>query len=673
MTLDQPEESVLPRLFKACEPCKRRKQRCNGRRPCQQCIARGVRVECRDLKLLVSSTRAGPFLFTGSHKPGPLPTSLISNVPSTALSGGWGEDHDGETVAVSNASTPSLFRNTRLLAESAIGCCPFVDYPIEALLVESIANNDRTWVDACSQGAPPKPNNTEARYLSQWYTLSTMCIIDLFDQAEFDDALTSWLGGRPLRRHLGESMVYLVLAIGAQTCPEDKDDLANQYFNYGRYLTMRSMDNPNIGTIQGYILITMYLLGASQRKAAFLNLGLAVRAAHAMMFQQSYTPTEGRSPDSATARRLWKSLRIFDVFISISLGGPMATSQNRDSPFPTTCSTPDDMESIVETILTELNTQSIVSADVFQKICEQNRHWASQFLHNLETERIPATEELEIGGVKFPNIGLYHLKLVYYGAICLLTQPVLLAVAARRVTNSPSILPTQDRFRQLSFSFGSTSPQVLVSACIDSAIRGIEVFRGLLSAHYIPKRLPLIVHLVFFSALTLGIAVFGNLDSIFPVRESLQLACELLRLFCAHDRVSSRYLAIVEHLQCACATHLERRSQDTLCRKRRRTEELFGEVDRSCTPRAVHEDAQSENFPSDGPLFPELRGEETRVEISDSRSCSLGEFSRGEHVFSGFSLNLESEYVAAEIQEPDQLSSYDKSLYLFPDCLPGFM
>ena len=64
---------------------------------------------------------------------------------------------------------------------------------------------------------------------------------------------------------------YLVLAIGAQT---NSKHLGAPYFHYAKALALASLDgNVDVGTVQAFALIALYMLRACQINGAFLFFG----------------------------------------------------------------------------------------------------------------------------------------------------------------------------------------------------------------------------------------------------------------------------------------------------------------------------------------------------------------------------------------------------------------
>jgi len=180
------------------------------------------------------------------------------------------------------------------------------------------------------------------------------------------------------------------------------------------------------------------------------------------------------------------------------------------------------------------------------------------------------TETLGEGGL--PNIGLLHIKEAYYWTIILLTRPFLVDAVS---SYAPSDVLTPSAGSETCVS--SCSEKVLVHACVDSAIRTIELLRILLDHDDIPKRLPFVVNSILVSALVLGLAHFGNMNKMFHVDASLDLAHRLLGKF-PYDAIARRNTTIVGHLLQACKTINEKRSKLDRDRDALLVGKLFGSI-----------------------------------------------------------------------------------------------
>jgi len=212
---------------------------------------------------------------------------------------------------IGDSANLSFLQVIRKVVGDSVGSCSFVDDPLRSLMVESSPDGQPSWLNHYTQCAPPKVLLEDAHGLLTRYMLATSCVLDMFDRSELEQNVALWATGRERESTIPVPIVYLVLAIGAQTSPENKEALAESLFNYGRYLTAQNfMEDASILTVQSYALITFFLLGASRRNAAFMYLGIAVRAAYAIGLHRREVAATFAPDECKSRERLWKVIRI---------------------------------------------------------------------------------------------------------------------------------------------------------------------------------------------------------------------------------------------------------------------------------------------------------------------------------------------------------------------------
>ncbi|RGP64025.1 hypothetical protein FLONG3_9724 [Fusarium longipes] len=599
------------RCAEACESCKRRKQRCDGRRPCARCIKRGLGHECRESP---STSGLGTRRILASSLPSPDPERLSNiteqHTPAGSITVGSRsgltsaedtyvddqtssslqllshtqperlprmsrlvQDTRGEYMFIGDSATLSFLQNIRRIVRRSIGDCALVDDPLRHGIVESSPETRRGWILSSAQNPPPQQTELEVDYLVKWYMQSTNCVLLLFDRKELHHEIRKWIeDGQDIADPVSP-VYFLVFALGAQTGPEEKDDLAETFFNYARYLTVETLiEEPGIVTIQALVLIAMYLLGASRRNAAFMYLGMGVRAAYAIGLHRHdisslFSPTDGRARE-----QLWKGIRILDLFMSASLGRPPSTSELRDTTNLQNYSACNDLSMIFETILTDVYAKRMITPEILERISKNLRRWTSQcdqglIVDGIEQEDLVSDES----GEKQPNIGLMHLKLTGHWSIMLLSLPFLHKAVSQHVEEA-------EKSSNASIKRASSSNQVLVHSCLESAVRTVDLLQPLLKIGTIPKRLPMVGNSAFVSGLVLGAAIFGDFDNSFPLEKSLHGARSVLEHLARCDAVAKRHLMILDHLQGACDIYMDNRARLRMERQGHLVNGLFGSI-----------------------------------------------------------------------------------------------
>lgn len=589
----------------ACDNCKRRKERCNGARPCAICTRRRAACVYSELPARVlqqnPSSNPSPFRLGDILDPNdaenpsnraldrPTPThrrgeqeqpvsemQLEAPVPRVAR---MLRDGRGKFIYIGDSASLSFIQNVRRIALSTIGECPLTTDRLRHSILELPPPDEDAKL---AQSRAPRPSTEEARVLADQYLAATACLLDLFDPTEMVSGLLEWIQDPSADDKLSSSIFYLILAIGAQVTAENgNDESAHLYFATGRQLAFSSFtQEPSIQTVQSYALIAMYLLGACRRNASFMNLGIAVRAAYALGLHRNdildlFSETERRSRE-----RIWQTIRVLDLFLSASLGRPPATSDfekdptaESNIPTPSHDNVSDEMRfsdsvvnlcSIFERILIEVYKKRSVSTLVADDISRQYRTW---------TARLPSKDYRSVSEMA-SSIAAAHLHGAYHWSIILLTRPFLVFyVSLHQQRNSP------DKVSLLrSASSNGNGISNFADACVDSAIKGIDIAETLINQSNLPRRLPFVVNSVFNSALAIGLAFFGDYDRAFPLTESMAGAERILRFMSTHDPLARRYSQILGYLSSAAQEYVQRRDRKSTQQRSSRVSSIFGTI-----------------------------------------------------------------------------------------------
>ncbi|KAL5592814.1 hypothetical protein FOBRF1_013122 [Fusarium oxysporum] len=597
------KDSERRRCVRACRACKRRKERCSGAQPCERCLRRSVGHECvfegaqrwpsEDQTGATSSYRVfdwhcpsppSDVLDASSHLPQNRDRdSLREPSPSSCSATPLYQTYrllpsdQGQILFLGSSSTLSFLDTIQRLVHRSPWASFFVGDLLQYSIVEAAPPDQSDWILETAKHPPELPTLEEARNLLRWYKLATNCILHLFTAPELNDLVSIHLHdarGSSQQRETSASL-YLIFAIGAQACPEDRDESAERFFNYGRLLAMRNSKDLGIPAIQAHILITMYLLGASRRNAAFVSLGTAVRAAYALGTDRRDVNACFSESEYASRERIWKVLRVLDMSMSAYLGRSPSTRETRDiKPDHAEYSATNNISLMFEDVLSQVYSDQVSTAGSTQKTCRCIRQWTLEFAKGLAADEIQPDDFIDHDlGITVPNIGLIHLKEAYYVTIMLLTRPFLIKCVAEYLSNmSPGsdlskqvgVLPSEDRIFEL--------------AGVDAAVRTVNLISGLMTAEYVPKRLPFVVNSLFCAGLVLGLAQFGDLDGIFPLKKSLAKAQKLLFFFGKHDVVAQREGFVIKNLEDACDLYLDQRARRRMAKHSSISDGIFGIV-----------------------------------------------------------------------------------------------
>jgi hypothetical protein len=336
--------------------------------------------------------------------------------------------------------------------------------------------------------SPPDVRNIDFEAIVANYLAVTTSLVDLFDNSKLLNDLLLWANHDQRSDDLTSVVNYLVLAIGSL---KDHEDLSQEYFDYARskaYATLGG--NLSVGTVQAFILITIYMLCSCQINGAFLFFGIAARATYSIGIHRTevnarFGPEVHRQRD-----RLWKSVRVVDLFLSISMGRPPAASDvDCTVPYRTVGANGEEVMDllnasvqillITEQIVVEIYSRRKISLQLTEGISRQLRDWSGRWLQPLK-EVIARTDPGSAAEIS----GACQVLSSYYYAVMLVSRPFLMYELVRRLSDGPSVVARP------SMTSGKSK---LADACIDAASLMVDPILDLIDRGILNGRSPLIV------------------------------------------------------------------------------------------------------------------------------------------------------------------------------------
>ena len=478
----------------------------------------------------------------------------------------------------------SFLQTIRRIVDNSIGPSSFTTDKLRHTLIEQ----STTIRDVRIDDDEPALELSNVLDLARQFFIACSGALDLFDSSFIIEQIQIWVQDPKRSQWPNRSIFYLVLAIGAQARARGyaDDHAAEHYFGLGRqYATTDLVDDPSLLTVQAFSMITWYMVTACRRNGALMNLGFAVQAAYSLGIHRHEANVVFGKEAAISRERAWKTLRACDLFLSASMGRPSTTS-NIDCNIP--CRRhirPDNEEHadeylrldsamtricmIFERILSEVYTKHAVSLELAGSISAQHREWTTELPEMLRVDGLSRPDKRS--AVDLTRIlGSAIVVMAYYYSIILLTRPFL----TFRVS---SYIKTRSPWPE----FPSESPDVTTysDACVDSAIKGIDVAHSVALINGMPKRLPLIINSVFISALSLGLAYFGDYDLRgWALETGMSQAITVFGHFGPFNPQSARYKQIIEYLRDAAAQYKEQRDNLLLHERTQQVRNVFGNV-----------------------------------------------------------------------------------------------
>ncbi len=436
--------------------------------------------------------------------PGP-PTPSGPRRPSNHAAGGPADEHDetdvprearlqydahGELVFIGDCAPLSFFQTVRQLVTSTVDPAAFAPQTSRYSMLQN-ANSRRPILSGPGRCVPDVRPARIGRAVLTYFAV-TAGLADLFaDNATLPGDISLWAAQGQPAEDATSAIHYLVLAIGSHI---DDEQAAELYFDRGRDLALAHLSGSlGVGTVQAFILITLYMLVACQINGAFLYFGIAARAAYSIGLHRTevnsrFGPAVHRHRD-----RLWKSLRIVDLFLSTSMGRPPATS-DLDCTVAYKALDEDGSEAfdmlnasvqiflIIELVVLEIYSRRKISLQLTEGISRQLRDWSERWLRPLkEMEALPPHD----GHIPQTHGACQVLASYYYGVV-LASRPFLMYELRRRLSAEESS-DAADRPVMLS------GKSKLADACINAASLMVETAMSLINGA-VAGRLPVLVY-----------------------------------------------------------------------------------------------------------------------------------------------------------------------------------
>lgn len=365
-------------------------------------------------------------------------------------------DAQGKLIFIGDCAPLSFFQSVRQLVTTRVESNAFAPESSRFSVLEVSAPTQQ--IARPSSTPAVWPNDVPGSVLR--YLSTTAGVIDLFDKARLMDDIQLWASVD--RKPQGPTSIvnYLVLAIGIRT---EDDAKSEEYFEYSRERALTGLSNDlSVATVQAFALITMYMLCSCQINGAFLYFGIAVRAAYSVGIHRTEVNARFGPEIHLQRDRLWKSLRVVDLYLSTSMGRPPATS-DVDCSVPYKANANDGSEAfdilnasvqillVIEGIVEEIYSRKKISLQLTEGISVQLREWSNKWLHRLK--------QVEPDGAwNYDYNGACQVMSTYYYAVMLVSRPFLMYELCRNLDGP------QPNGRSL-----ATGKSRLADACIDSA------------------------------------------------------------------------------------------------------------------------------------------------------------------------------------------------------------
>ncbi|ODV91903.1 hypothetical protein CANCADRAFT_78816 [Tortispora caseinolytica NRRL Y-17796] len=569
------------RIAVACENCKRRKQKCDGRSPCSICSHRHV--ECvyppsdrvNYTPPLTNDTPADGK--TSSQSESPLTEANHSNaLPDTSAStqttkaaestlqavdfnyNGLLTDHSGKIRYVGESSIHSILQRARVLFRNRIAQSAFTEDPLQFTLMDGPPHHP----SPIPLQLPPK---LVCDLFLLMYKKKIAKVISILDLNVFIAEINLLYESPMTASKSTLTKAHLVFAIGSHVCNVHFKKLhrpcpkivelrskygpqvfeSSLYFESAMGMMPEAAEDGSIAWVEAYMLASVYYELLCKRNAVWFSLGCAIRLAQALGLSRKAINDSLELSQALHNRRIWRELFIRETVLSLSLGRPISISLDDWDDMDADIVDPNDSASVqlakLCTITADIchhvyRLKGISSSDA-QKMYKRLSTWSEQLPADMKIETVIQCSK-SMNGLNNSNIHmLLTLHLTYLNSIMLLTRPFLYYMIVNRITKTQKYGPdAREAFKKVG------------QICVRSAMISAGLAEKVFSANREPIYANIIVYYMFSCGICIVLSMVHNENVDPSYTASFELCRKILGFYKSYDLYSERYYKVLTML-----------------------------------------------------------------------------------------------------------------------------
>ncbi|RAH81203.1 putative C6 transcription factor [Aspergillus japonicus CBS 114.51] len=606
------------RAYEACRACRATKKRCSGTFPCAKCIRLGRADTCvpaprgsarrpngnnnaypsgsisanrntasldlasseSQINDLSPSPSSGPAVSTLG--PGPLSPETPHRTHPRML-----RNLRGERVYIGKAASLSFLQLVRDTVTQCIGPSQFSHNMKSEDMLETESPDD------IPLELGDEFDVRQQQYYAQAYSAATSGFMHVLSEEEAMQLLEAPIGSSAEttgnRDQTKSALMNIVIAIGAQASKHHP--LAERAGKFFFACAQRSafagmLENPSLDLVRLFLLMSYYMLGACRRNAAFMYLGVAVRAAVALGLQLTDLGETVPTKEQDIRARVWMSLCVLDLLVSSILGRAAATTSIRSDSEDTSFSSSHTdsqaekslvasftLSKILDDIITGLYGKQAASVEVADALLTKLKDWSDDLPESLLA---PPGTDYEQPAAHQHIIGNLHVACTYHFAVIIVTRPFLISALGfqlARSNRSPVGDGNSEHNEELAYS-------KLATACVDSAVYMIQTCSEVFQSRLLLGNMCILKAFIFAAGLVLGFSMFSQKEADPLQEETYDDALDILRMLSERSAQAAHYLEILSLLKNAVYEQRQRLAQHTQQTRSRYVSKLFSLDDR---------------------------------------------------------------------------------------------
>ncbi|KAF3392807.1 Cytochrome b2 [Penicillium rolfsii] len=556
-----PRPKVRPenrqRSCRACLACKASKIRCDARDPCGSCLRRDQANTCvysgvdrrrkgqGKSKDMVSTDKVTPLLVDlPDTRPSPNVPTVPMETPSSVdratsvlspnakavdgtVMGQESEPYKSDRIGkvyMGETSSLSFLYFLKRTIKGYVGPVPFTEEGAQQVTVDT--------QDSAVEGTAQLLSLDERCSLLDSYFEATSGILDFFTAYEVDQLLSE--GPLSCQNVLPQSspvsddlktIFDLVFAIGAQIRGNGNDSqISTSHFLRARAAAFDGMlMSQTLDTVRIFTLLAFYTLGACNRNAASMFLGIAAKAA--VILSLHATDQKLPAEEVCTRIRVWNSVQNLDILSSFIFGRPKslpAACSNLAEPaqfdteggrfsrplFTAMVKACNLLDHIVDTLGKNNNILHVPTAE---GLLRQLRQWSRELPQHIRRFPVKCDSNATLQPAdRQALMGSLHISCVHYFAVMLMTRPFLVAYLMSRLRGKAPDDLISDPDEASDISIKNSKVSRLAQVCVSSAIEMVDVCVKAKKCSFTFRNFSILEAWIFGAGLVLGFSVFAG-------------------------------------------------------------------------------------------------------------------------------------------------------------------
>ncbi|KAE8332840.1 FMN-dependent dehydrogenase-domain-containing protein [Aspergillus sergii] len=402
------------------------------------------------------------------------------------------------------------------------------------------------------------------------YFEATSGILDLFTAHEVDQLLSEGpiscqnLLHQPSAVSGDTKAIFdLVFAIGAQIRGNGNDSkIATSYFLRARAAAFKGMlMSQTLDTVRVFTLLAFYTLGACNRNAASMFLGIAAKAA--VILNLNATGNDDKlSEEEVCASFIFgrpKSLPAICSVLAESTQFDTGGGRNSRPLFTAMVKACNILDHIVDTLG---KNNDILHVPTAEELLRQLRQWSRELPEHIR--RFPVKCDLNATlqpADRQALLGSLHISCVHYFAVMLITRPFLVAYLVSRLRGKAPDNLISDPDEGSDASIKNSKVSRLAQVCISSAIDMVDMCVRAKNCSFTFRNLSLLEAWTFGAGLVLGFSVFGG-DPRSDIENAFQSAQIILGDIALSSKQAQLYHNILMNLADAVKKYRQRVTEE---------------------------------------------------------------------------------------------------------------